>query len=58
MASCWHCEPEERPTFTDILRQLDYFILHYKTNEMIHVDISDKNEWYLVDFIQTKLIYF
>lgn len=45
MYSCWHQEPEKRPTFTEILQHLDLFIRHPSINGIISVVDVKRNEW-------------
>lgn len=45
MFSCWHCEPDKRPTFTEISEKIDWFIERPELNG-IHplIDIK-RSEW-------------
>lgn len=38
MRSCWRSEPDNRPSFTDISRIIDCFLLRSKSDEILHID--------------------
>lgn len=44
MFSCWHFEPNDRPTFNDIIRTIDC-IDQSNANGVFHVDKMEKSEW-------------
>lgn len=41
MRSCWQSEPDNRPSFTDISRIIDCFLLRSKSDEILHIDSTE-----------------
>ena len=49
---CWKIHPDERPTFSDLLKQINTIItMNYTTNEINHMKLNDEsyqslqNDW-------------
>ena len=49
---CWKIYPDERPTFSDLLKQINTIIeMNYRTNEVNHIELNDEsyqslqNDW-------------
>lgn len=52
MFSCWYHKPDERPTFTDILQKLDYFLANSTANDLIDIDFIESNQ----NLFESKII--
>lgn len=51
MLTCWHCEPEKRPTFSEISHAVDQFIQHPELNGIsIMVDLKPHGGWISILF--------
>lgn len=44
MFSCWHCEPDERPSFMHINRRLDNFITNFSPDDIIDLKYLEKSK--------------
>ena len=51
MNSCWRTSPHERPTFNDIGRKLDEYLIKSIEVEYIQLDIREENK----KFVYTKM---